>query len=226
MREPASSIANGIPSSRPSDLLYRVRLIERREVRRDSTGAFCEQRHCRRVDAASTSSERHWPHSLVCNTKSLTAGGKTLHRRRLARIASIRSAEASRRARSCRNQQPDSALLRSSHRVAHRSFPAVGDAQHRGDRVGTAADRTAANSKSQTPSGFRRRSHCTSSASRVLPTPPIPVNVTRRCASHRRLDFVELRLAPDETRRLLAAGSQAHIQRPQRRKLSFATLVL
>ena len=63
-------------------------------------------------------------------------------------------------------------------------------------------------------------SAATSSARRVLPTPPTPVNVTTRPLRQLRLDARELRLAPDERRHLHGQVPGQHVQRPQRRELA------
>ena len=72
---------------------------------------------------------------------------------------------------------------------------------------GTAAGSvTAASSKTHTPSGNSSAScAATSSASRVLPTPPTPVKVTNRCDRTRGYDFGDLVLAADQAGRSRAA---------------------
>ncbi len=103
-----------------------------------------------------------------------------------ARIASIRSAAASRTCSQLSNtSRRDPALQRGGHATRPRVLPGCWvmpstAATASGTAAGSA---TAANSKTQTPSGnSSARRAATSNARRVLPTPPTPVNVTNRCA--------------------------------------------
>src|SRR6516162_9361884 len=93
---------------------------------------------------------------------------------------------------------------------------------------GTAAGSdTAASSKTQTPSGnSSTRRAATAAASRVLPTPPTPVNVTNRCALTAAWTSSSSHSRPIK---LVGAGPQiprTRIQRPQRRKVCAQALCL
>ena len=76
-----------------------------------------------------------------------------------------------------------------------------------------------ASSTTQTPSGNSWvSSAATCTESRVLPTPPTPVRVTSRCASHELADLLHLHLAADEARDLHRQVARGGVQRPQRRE--------
>ena len=117
------------------------------------------------------------------------------------------------------NQQPDPALQRGGHRLTHGLTRLLGDAQHRRHRIGHRR-RIGDGRQFEKPNpvgkfiGQARRS----TARRVLPTPPTPVNVTNRC-SWSRFHLVDLGLAPDEAGDRRPQIPRTHVQCPQRRKL-------
>ena len=99
------------------------------------------------------------------------------------------------------HQQPRPALQAAATDSLTALARLLGDAQHRGHRVGHCR-RIGDRGQLENPYTVgkfigqpRRDLH----ASRVLPTPPTPVNVTSRCDSHRRLDLGDLGFAADQT---------------------------
>ena len=175
----------GNPVEAPADLHHRGGLIScgHREARGHTPGAFDEQIDCRRVDAPADIQRGHQPHLLVGDPQSFAAGGHNSHRRRVRQDrfdqigGSVEHVLAV-----VEHQQPDSALQRGGHRLAHGLARLLGDAQHRRHRVGHRR-RIGDRSQFEKPDpvgkfiGQPRRDLV---ARRVLPTPPTPVKVTNR----------------------------------------------
>ena len=186
MREAASSIANGIPSRRAQISTTAPGSAPVSEI----SGATAAARCMNRVAAAastplSTSSDGTGQSCSSATRKPSRLVARIFTVAERARIASIRSAAAS---RTCSQLSNTKSRDRPSN--ADATLPATlipgcwvipsTAATASGAAAGSV---TAANSKSQTPSGnSSARCPATSSARRVLPTPPTPVNVTNRCA--------------------------------------------
>ncbi len=133
-------------------------------------------------ELTSSDGTRHNCSSLTPNPSRLVARIVTVAE--AARIASTRSATAVDNVLAVvEHQQPDSALQRGGDTDSATLLPGCWvmpstAATASGTAAGSA---TAASSKNQTPSGNSSASRAaTSSARRVLPTPPTPVNVTNR----------------------------------------------
>ena len=125
-------------------------------------------------------------------------------------MASIRSAAASSTCSQLSNTNNRTLpSKRGGHRLAHGLARLLGDAQHRSHRVGHRR-RIGDGGQFEKPDAVRKfvgQSRRDFGASRVLPTPPTPVNVTSRCEANRRFDFGDLRIASDEAGRPQVAGS-------------------
>ncbi len=183
----ASSIANGIPSRRrqisttavASSASARLKLVETlcaRATKRSTAGDVIPPLTFSEGTDHNCSSPTSSRSRLVARIRTLVDW---------ARIASIRSAAAS---RTCSQLSNTSNRTRPSSAAATLSvtvFPGCCVMPNTAATAsGTAAGSvTAANSKNQTPSGnSSHRRAATSVASRVLPTPPTPANVTNRWA--------------------------------------------
>ena len=120
-----------------ADLHHRIRLIDHREARSDGPRAFDEQLHRSRTGPRHDIQRRHRPHLLVAHPKSFAAGRENRHGGRLCedRVNEIGGGVKHVLA-VVEHQQPDPALQRSSHRLAHGLAGLLGDAQHRRHRVG------------------------------------------------------------------------------------------
>ena len=141
--------------------------------------------HRGRIDARTDVQRGHRPQLLVGDPQPFAAGGQYPHRRRPRedRLDQIGRGVAA-RARSCRTPTAGPCPPTRRPRLADTLSRLLGNAQHRRHRIGhrrRIGDR--GQLEKPDPVGKfigqpRRDLH----ASRVLPTPPTPVNVTSRCA--------------------------------------------
>ncbi len=218
IRDAASSTANGIPSRRrqisaTTSVVSAEKPCATAAERVRRTGRRPHSASSDRAPATPARRQRPSPSRLVA--KILTVAD-------CPRMASTRSAAASSRCSQLSNTRsrtlPSSAAATDSVRVLPGCWVMPSTAA---TASGTAAGSvTAASSKSHTPSGNSSVScAATSSASRVLPTPPTPVKVTSRCARSAVFDLTDLRIAPDEARRRGSQIARAGVERPQWRKL-------
>jgi hypothetical protein len=158
-------MANGIPSRR----------WQLSTPRGNAAGAFDKQGHRREVDARTHLQRGHQPQLLVGDPQSFAAGRKTLTVAECARIASTRSAAASGMCSQLSKTNSRTLPSNAAATLSFRLFPGCWV------RPSTAGSATAANSKTQAPSGnSSARRAATSVARPALPTPPTPVNVTNR----------------------------------------------
>ena len=174
-----------------------------RSRRPRSSCVRCDEGWARQPDARSTNNaaalsrrrcdvqRRHRPKLFVGQPQALPAGGQESSRSSSGpRIASIMSAAAS---RTCSQLSNTSSRDRPSKAAAMLSAMLIPGCwvmpSTAATASGTAAGSpTAASSITHTPSGKSLADRAaTSSASRVLPTPPTPVSVTSRCCLQRRL---------------------------------------
>ena len=120
------------PPPRPPHQLWPSRSAEP-QLRARSTNRL----HCGRVDSRRDIQRGHRPHLLVGDPQSFAAGGHDSHRRRLRedRLDQIGGGVKHVLA-VVEHQQPDPALQRGGHRLAHGLAWLLGDAQHRRHRVG------------------------------------------------------------------------------------------
>ncbi len=173
------------PVEAAADLHHRGRLasVADREARRNVLRPFDEQGHRGRVDACADVQRGHRPQPLVGDSESFAAGGHNLGRRRgredgLDQIGGgIEHVFAV-----VEHQQPHPALQGGGHALGYALAGLLGDAQHRGHRVGHRR-RIGDRGQFEKPDAvgkFIASRAATSSASRVLPTPPTPVSVTNR----------------------------------------------
>ena len=174
--------------------------------------------HRRRVDSRTASSDGTG-HNCSSGTPSPCGWWRKFVPSLRARIASIRSAAASRTCSQLSNTNsrtlPSNAAATDSVTVLPGCWVMPGAAA---TASGTAAGSvTAASSKNQTPSGNSpARRAATSVARRVLPTPPTPVtDVHQPMSLDRRVHLVEFGLASDRTGGRGAQISRTRIQRPQ-----------
>ena len=174
------------PVEAAADLHHRGRLaiLAYREARRNVLRPFDEQGHRGRVDARADVQRGHRPQPLVGDSEPFAAGGHNLGRCRgrqdgLDQIGGgVQHVFAV-----VEHQQPHPALQGGGHALGHAPAGLLGDAQHRGHRVGHRSrigDRGQLEKPYARPGIRRPAAPATSSASRVLPTPPTPVNVTSR----------------------------------------------
>ena len=186
MREAASSIANGIPSRRPQISTTAPASAPVSEIPGATAPARCRNRVAAGDSTPASTSSEGTGHSCSSATRTpsrLVARIFTVAER--ARIASIRSAAASRTCSQLSNTNSRTLPSNAAATLSATLFPGCWVMPKTAATAsGTAAGSvTAASSKTQTPSGNSSRSRpATSSARRVLPTPPTPVSVTNRCA--------------------------------------------
>ena len=172
-----------------------------RDARSHALGAFDEQYRC---DGRTDVQRRHPPQLLVADADSLATGGQESSRsprlrgsprpgpRRLSTTCSQLSNTKSRDRPSRAEATESLTVLPGCWVIPNTAATASGTA---------AGSATAANSKTHTPSRNSSANRAaTSNASRVLPTPPTPVNVTSRCDRTAACDLGNLRFAADQAR--------------------------
>ena len=210
------------PVEAPADLHHRSRF--QRDTGRRGFGALDEQRRGGGVGFAFACPATA-PATVVrrrpADPSRLVARILTVAERE--RIASTMSAAAS---RTCSQLSSTSSLDRPSNAAATLSARVIpgllGDAQHRGDRVGHRR-RIGRPPPARLP--IRRRGNraparaATSSASRVLPTPPTPVKVTSRCALSAEATSASSDSRPIRLRGRWPQVARRRIRGLQRRKL-------
>ena len=211
-------MASGMPSSRSTDLRNRIGRISRKALR-DSA----ERARRNRSTAASRSSERtrHTCSSATPRLSRLVA--RTFTVADCPSMASSRSAAASSMCSQLSNTSsrrlPSSAAATVS---AQNLARLLGDAKHRSDRIGNRCrigHVPPVRKAIPRPVNSSCNVEATSSASRVLPTPPTPVRVTRRCARSARSISATSASRPMNAARRRAQVARAGVEHSQRRKL-------
>ncbi len=229
MRDAANSIASGMPSRRRQISTTASASSLERDGRRDRRRAVDEQRRGARVrwtssdgTGQSCSSATRRPSRLVARIFTVAdAPGSPRSGRRPRRA----------RARSCRTPAAAIGLPAPPQRCRPAHARLLGDAEYRRDRLGhrgRVADRRPARSPTPRRGSRAPDRAATSSARRVLPTPPTPVSVTSRCAFSARLQSAISASRPTKLvvggRRFPGAGSSVlsggkSVRRPSARDL-------
>jgi hypothetical protein len=213
------------PVEAPADLHHRGRLTiiaARREARRHVLRPIDEQGHRGRVDARADVQRGHRPQPLVGDAESFAAGGHDLGRGRgrqdgLDQIGGgVQHVFAV-----VKHQQPHPALQGGGHALGHGLAGLLGDAQHRGHRVGHRrgiGDRGQLEKPhpvrefvDQPPRHFGRQAR--------LADPAHPGQRHQPMSLDRRLHLVEFGLTSDEAADRRPQIPRTAIQCPQRRKV-------
>ncbi len=217
----------GNPVEASADLHHRARLIScgHREARRHTLGAFDEQIDCGRVDSPAEIQRGHRPHLLVGDPQTFAAGGHDAHRRRgrqdgfdqigggVEHVLTI-----------VEHQQPDSALQRGGHALAHALARLLGDAQHRRDRVGHRR-RIGDRRQFENPDAIGKFTGqpCRDFGGQAgLADPAHPGQRDQPMCSQRGLHLDDVGLAPDEAIGCRPQVARTRIERTQRRELDGA----
>ncbi len=213
------------PVEPSADLHHRGGLISRghREARGNAAGAFDKQAHRRGVDARTHLQRGHQPQLLVGDPQSFAAGRQHPHRRRVRqnRLDQIRRSVTHVLA-VVEHQQPDPALQRGGHTVSQALARLLGDAQHRGHRIGHRR-RIGDRGQLEQPDTVREligQARRNFGRQAGLTDPAHPGQRHQPMSLQRLLHLGQFCFASDEARRWRAQVSRCRVERLQGRKLA------